>query len=161
MENLVPALAQPSRARSLLETRSAEDYVNRLLYGKQSAPPLVARPRQIPPPAAQDPDLLYFTPPPQSLRAQQAVANRNALSQPQKDILNQNAMSQARQQAVSQLATQNVTPQTIGQQYGFPEFDPESGNPLVDIDFSEGYPVPIYGALPKDMRFKSVNSMRR
>ena len=45
--------------------------------------------------------------------------------------------------------------------FEFPEFDPESGNPLVDIDFSEGYPVPIYGALPKDMRFKSLNAMRR
>lgn len=67
----------------------------------------------------------------------------------------------ARQQAVSQLATQNVTPQTTGQQYGFPDFDPESGEPLVDIDFSEGYPVPIYGTQPKDMRFKSLNAMRR
>jgi hypothetical protein len=67
----------------------------------------------------------------------------------------------ARQQIVSQIATQNVTPPTTGQQYGFPDFDPESGEPLVDIDFSEGYPVPIYGRLPKDMQFKSLNSMRR
>jgi len=66
-----------------------------------------------------------------------------------------------RQQAVSQIATQNVTPPTIGAQYGFPDFDPESGNPLVDIDFSEGYPVPIYGTLPENMRFKSPNAMRR
>jgi hypothetical protein len=62
---------------------------------------------------------------------------------------------------VSQLATQNVTPQTTSQQYGFPDFDPESGEPLVDIDFSEGYPVPIYGTQPKNMRFKSLNAMRR
>ena len=36
----------------------------------------------------------------------------------------------------------------------FPDFDPESGEPLVDIDYSEGYPVPIYGRV-------SRNSMRR
>lgn len=50
---------------------------------------------------------------------------------------------------------------TIGSQYGFPDFDAESGEPLVDVDFSEGYPVPIYGRLPKEMQFKSLNSMRR
>jgi hypothetical protein len=50
---------------------------------------------------------------------------------------------------------------TIGSEYGFPEFEPESGEPLVDIDFSEGYPAPIYGTLPKNMRFKSLNAMRR
>jgi hypothetical protein len=153
MGALVPALASPRAAGDLLRVRPAEDYVSKLLYGTQGAAPLTSAPRQIRPQP--------FAVPPQNLRAEQAVANRNALSQPQKDILNQNAMSQARQQAVSQLATQNVTPQTIGQQYGFPEFDPESGNPLVDIDFSEGYPVPIYGTLPKDMRFKSSNFMRR
>jgi hypothetical protein len=27
----------------------------------------------------------------------------------------------------------------------FLNFDPESGDPLIDIDYSEGYPVPIYG----------------
>jgi hypothetical protein len=121
MEKLVPALAQPSRAASLLETRSAEDYVNRLLYGKQSAPPVVAPPRQIPAPVAQDPDLLYFTPPPQSLRAQQAVANRNALSQPQKDIINQNNMAAARQQAVAQTT---MRPFNQPSDFEFPEFRP-------------------------------------
>lgn len=50
---------------------------------------------------------------------------------------------------------------TLGSEFDFPEFNPESGEPLVDIDFSEGYPVPIYGTLPKDMRFKSLNAMRR
>jgi hypothetical protein len=148
MEKLVPALAQPSRAASLLETRSAEDYVNRLLYGKQSAPPVVAPPRQIPAPVAQDPDLLYFTPPPQSLRAQQAVANRNALAQPQKDIINQNNMAAARQQAVAQTA---MRPFNQPSDFKFPEFDPESGEPLIDIDYSEGYPVPIYGTIPRNM----------
>jgi hypothetical protein len=60
----------------------------------------------------------------------------------------------ARQQAVSQIATQNVTPPTLGEQYGFPDFDPETGAPLVDIDYSEGYPVPLYGEIPR-------NKMRR
>lgn len=157
MEKLVPGLAQPSRARSLLETRSAEDYVNRLLYGKQSAPPLVAAPRQIQPPAAQDPDLLYAVPP-QSLRAQQAAANRNALSQAQKDIINQNNMAEARQNIVAQTATR---PFNQPSDFAFPEFDPDTGEPLVDVDFSEGYPVPIYGNIPKDKRFKNLNAMRR
>jgi hypothetical protein len=69
--------------------------------------------------------------------------------------------SPARQQVVSQIATQNVRPQTIGEQYGFPDIDPESGQQLVDIDFSEGYPVPIYGRMPKDKTFIKFNSMRR
>ena len=60
----------------------------------------------------------------------------------------------ARQQAVSQLTTQNVTPPTLGQQFNFPDFDPETGEPLIDIDNSEGYPVPIYGRI-------SRNKMRR
>ena len=59
-----------------------------------------------------------------------------------------------RQQAVSQIATQNVAPPSINAQYGFPDFDPETGDPLIDIDFSEGYAVPIYGKV-------SRNSMRR
>jgi hypothetical protein len=61
--------------------------------------------------------------------------------------------------------TQNIMTQAQNQNamnniYGitdFPDFDPESGNPLVDIDYSEGYPVPIYGTLPENMRFKSPN----
>jgi hypothetical protein len=141
MEKLVPALAQPSRARSLLETRSAEDYVNQLLYGKQSAPPVVAASRQFAP----------GTP-------QQAVANRNALTQTQQAIINQNNMAAARQQAVAQTA---VRPFNQPSDFEFPEFDPESGEPLVDIDYSEGYPVPIYGRLPKEKQFKNINMMRR
>jgi hypothetical protein len=95
MEKLVPALAQPSRARSLLETRSAEDYVNRLLYGANGSP------------------------------------------------VRQNVMAQTA-----------VRPFNQPSDYEFPKFDPESGEPLVDIDFSEGYPIPIYGKLTR-------NKMRR
>jgi hypothetical protein len=71
------------------------------------------------------------------------------------------APSAARQQAVAQIGVQNVRPATLGEEFGFPDFDPESGNPLVNIDFSEGYPVPIYGDIPKDKRFQNLNSMRR
>ena len=92
MEKLVPALAQPSRARSLLETRSAEDYVNRLLYGANGSP------------------------------------------------VRQNVMAQTA-----------VRPFNQPSDYEFPKFDPESGEPLVDIDFSEGYPIPIYGKLTRNM----------
>ena len=102
MEKLVPALAQPRRARSLLETRSAEDYANRLLYGGGEAP------------------------------------------------VRQNLMAQAA-----------VRPFNQPSDFEFPEFDPESGEPLVDIDYSEGYPVPIYGRLPKEKQFKNINMMRR
>jgi hypothetical protein len=102
MEKLVPALAQPSRARSLLETRSAEDYANRLLYGGGEAP------------------------------------------------VRQNVMAQTA-----------VRPFNQPSDFEFPEFDPESGEPLVDIDYSEGYPVPIYGRLPKEKQFKNINMMRR
>lgn len=58
--------------------------------------------------------------------------------------------------------TQNIMTQAENQNamnniYGiseFPDFDPETGEPLIDIDFSEGYPVPIYGKV-------SRNSMSR
>jgi hypothetical protein len=102
MEKLVPALAQPSRARSLLEVRSAEDYANRLLYGRGDSP------------------------------------------------VRQNIMAQTA-----------VRPFNQPSDFDFPEFDPETGEPLVDVDFSEGYPVPIYGRIPKDKRFQNLNSMRR
>lgn len=92
MEKLVPALAQPSRARSLLETRSAEDYVNRLLYGGGGSP--------------------------------------------------------VRQNVMAQTATR---PFNQPSDFEFPEFDPESGEPLIDIDYSEGYPVPIYGRVSRNM----------
>jgi hypothetical protein len=95
MENLVPALAQPSRARSLLETRSTEDYINRLMYGGGNSP------------------------------------------------VRQNIMAQTA-----------VRPFNQPSAYEFPKFDPDSGEPLIDIDYSEGYPVPIYGKM-------SRNKMRR
>jgi hypothetical protein len=72
-------------------------------------------------------------------------------TKPESAALNQNAMSQARQQAVSQMATQGMVPPSTNAQYGFPDFDPESGEPLIDIDFSEGYPVPIYGRVSRNM----------
>jgi hypothetical protein len=95
MEKLVPALAQPSRARSLLEVRSAEDYANRLLYGRGDSP------------------------------------------------VRQNIMAQTA-----------VRPFNQPSDFDFPEFDPETGEPLIDIDYSEGYAVPIYGRV-------SANKMRR
>lgn len=60
----------------------------------------------------------------------------------------------ARQQAVTQAGVAAMTPQTMGEEFNFPDFDPETGDPLINIDYSEGYPVPIYGRV-------SRNSMRR
>lgn len=55
--------------------------------------------------------------------------------------------------------TQNIMTQAQNQNamnniYGiseFPDFDPETGEPLIDIDYSEGYPVPIYGRASRNM----------
>lgn len=55
--------------------------------------------------------------------------------------------------------TQNIMTQAANQNamnniYGiseFPDFDPETGEPLIDIDYSEGYPVPIYGKVSRNM----------
>jgi hypothetical protein len=60
--------------------------------------------------------------------------------------------------------TQNIMTQAENENamrniYGiseFPDFDPESGEPLIDIDYSEGYPVPIYGRVSRN-----ANKMRR
>jgi hypothetical protein len=52
------------------------------------------------------------------------------------------------------MAQQFGAPSTLGAQYNFPDIDPDSGEPLIDIDFSEGYAVPIYGRV-------SRNNMRR
>jgi hypothetical protein len=49
------------------------------------------------------------------------------------------------------MAQQFASPPTIGSEFGFPEIDPDSGEPLIDIDFSEGYPVPIYGRVSRNM----------
>ena len=86
--------------------------------------------------------------------ASRAAANKMALGRVDK-MTNQAAGTPAREMFKPQIAAQ------IAQQYNFPEVSSDSGEPLVDIDFSEGYPVPIYGRLPKDMQFKSLNSMRR
>ena len=134
MTALVPALASPRQAGELLRVQPAEDYISKFLYGSQSAAPLTSAPRQFAPGTAA-----------------QAVANRNALTPAQQAVLNQNAMSQARQQAVAQTGVAAMTPQTMGEEFGFPDFDPESGEPLIDIDFSEGYPAPIYGRVSRNM----------
>jgi hypothetical protein len=141
MTALVPALASPRQAGQLLQVRPAEDYISKFLYGSQSAPPLIssARLNQLPKNQAGGIDRRFMD---------------QVFSVPTKDALNQNAMSQARQQAVSQLGVEGMTPPSVNAQYGFPDFDPESGEPLIDIDFSEGYPVPIYGKV-------SRNKMRR
>jgi hypothetical protein len=49
----------------------------------------------------------------------------------------------------------------VAQQYGFPDIDPDSGEPLVDIGFAEGQPYPMYGTLSKEKQFASLNRMRR
>jgi hypothetical protein len=49
------------------------------------------------------------------------------------------------------MAQQFGPPPTIGAEFDFPEFDPDSGEPLIDIDYSEGYPVPIYGRVSRNM----------
>jgi len=138
MRNLVPALASPRQAGELLRVKPAEDYVSKLLYGSQSAPPLIssARLNQLPKNQAGGIDRLTLG---------------KVFTKPERAALRQNAMSQARPQAVSQIATQNVAPPSIAAQYGFPDFDPDSGEPLIDIDYSEGYPVPIYGRVSRNM----------
>jgi hypothetical protein len=67
-----------------------------------------------------------------------------------------NAMAQTAQQAL--LSQERAR---IAAEFGYPEISPDSGEPLVDVDFSEGYPAPIYGTLPKNMLFTSYNAMRR
>ena len=57
----------------------------------------------------------------------------------------------ARQQAVTQTGVAAMTPQTMGEEFNFPDFDPETGDPLINIDYSEGYPVPIYGKVSRNM----------
>ncbi len=61
------------------------------------------------------------------------------------------APSAARQQAVVQTGVAGMTPQTMGEQFNFPDFDPETGEPLINIDYSEGYAVPIYGTVSRNM----------
>lgn len=61
------------------------------------------------------------------------------------------APSAFRQQAVTQAGVAAMTPQTMGEEFNFPDFDPETGDPLINIDYSEGYPVPIYGRVSRNM----------
>lgn len=61
------------------------------------------------------------------------------------------APSAVRQQAVTQTGVAAMTPQTMGEEFNFPDFDPETGDPLINIDYSEGYPVPIYGKVSRNM----------
>jgi hypothetical protein len=49
------------------------------------------------------------------------------------------------------MAQQFSPPPTMGAEFGFPDFDPDSGEPLIDIDNSQGYPVPIYGRASRNM----------
>ena len=49
------------------------------------------------------------------------------------------------------MAQQFALPSSLGAQYGFPDFDPETGEPLIDIDNSQGYPAPIYGKVSRNM----------
>lgn len=86
--------------------------------------------------------------------ASNAAANKLALSRVNK-MANQAGGAPPREMFKPQIASQ------IAQQYNFPEISSDSGEPLVDIDFSEGYPVPIYGRMPKDKLFIKLNSMRR
>ena len=86
--------------------------------------------------------------------ASNAAANKLALSRVNK-MANQAGGAPPREMFKPQIASQ------IAQQYNFPEISSDSGEPLVDIDFSEGYPVPIYGRMPKDKLFIKFNSMRR
>lgn len=58
------------------------------------------------------------------------------------------------------MAQQFAPPPTIGSEFGFPDFDPETGEPLIDIDFSEGYPAPLYGRVSSG-QFQNLNKMRR
>jgi hypothetical protein len=79
---------------------------------------------------------------------------RSAEDYANKLLYGSQAPSAARQQAVVQTGVAGLTPATMGEEFNFPDFDPETGEPLINIDYSEGYPVPIYGRV-------SANKMRR
>jgi len=49
------------------------------------------------------------------------------------------------------MAQQFAPAPALGEEFNFPEIDPDSGEPLIDIDYSEGYPVPIYGRVSRNM----------
>jgi hypothetical protein len=82
------------------------------------------------------------------------AANKMALGKVNK-MLDQTRGTPAREVFTPQIAAQ------VAQQYNFPDVDPETGEPLVDVDFSEGYAAPIYGRLSKEKQFVNLNAMRR
>jgi hypothetical protein len=86
--------------------------------------------------------------------ASNAAANRLATNRVNA-MIDQARGTPAREMFRPQIAAQ------VAQQYNFPDVDPESGEPLVDVDFSEGYAAPIYGRLPKEKQFVNLNTMRR
>lgn len=86
--------------------------------------------------------------------ASNAAANRLATNRVNA-MIDQARGTPAREMFRPQIAAQ------VAQQYNFPDVDPESGEPLVDVDFSEGYAAPIYGRLPKEKQFVNLNAMRR
>jgi hypothetical protein len=86
--------------------------------------------------------------------ASRAAANKMALGKVNK-MLDQARGTPAREMFTPQIAAQ------VAQQYNFPDVDPETGEPLVDVDFSEGYAAPIYGRLSKEKQFVNLNAMRR
>jgi hypothetical protein len=83
-----------------------------------------------------------------------AAANKLALSRVSA-MTNQAGGAPAREMFRPQIAAQ------VAQQYGFPEIDAETGQPLVDIGFAEGQPYPMYGTLSKEKQFQNINKMRR
>ena len=86
--------------------------------------------------------------------ASRAAANKMALGKVNK-MLDQTRGTPAREMFTPQIAAQ------VAQQYNFPDVDPETGEPLIDIDFSEGYAAPMYGRVSKDKQFQNLNKMRR
>jgi hypothetical protein len=86
--------------------------------------------------------------------ASNVAADKLAISKVNK-MLDQARGTPAREMFTPQIATQ------VAQRYNFPDVDPETGEPLVDVDFSEGYAAPIYGRLSKEKQFVNLNAMRR
>jgi hypothetical protein len=83
-----------------------------------------------------------------------AAANKLALNRVNK-MADQAGGAPPREMFRPQIAAQ------VAQQYGFPDIDPDSGEPLVDIGFAEGQPYPMYGTLSKEKQFQNINMMRR
>ena len=77
-----------------------------------------------------------------------------AMNQLPTSVRMSNQVQQINPTARNVMAQQFGAPSTLGAEYNFPDIDPETGEPLIDIDFSEGYPAPIYGTV-------SRNKMRR